>query len=176
MGYSEENICGAVIKAISPSNHLRTYFESKPDLHLVSLVEVLRSHFKEKDSASTFTDFSNAVQLATETCLDFVIRLMWLRQKVLDISCEEGCPYDANLLNKRFHQTMFSGLKNSNIRIEVRENCKLDPTINDEKLLKLVADAVANESERNDKFTVKKEVNVVIAGDKEEKGKSLTKK
>ena len=62
-------INSAVIKAISPSNHLiRTYFESKPGLHLASLVGVLRTHFKEKDSASTFTDLSNAAQLATETC------------------------------------------------------------------------------------------------------------
>ena len=90
LGYSDENICGAVIKAISASNYLRTYFESKPNLLLSSVLDVLRSHFKEKDSASTFTDLSNAVQLSTETCIDFVIRLMCLRQKVHDLSCEEG--------------------------------------------------------------------------------------
>ena len=176
LGYSQENICGAVIKAISPSNYLRTYFESKPGLNLTSLLEILRSHFKEKDSASTFTDLSNAAQLPTETCLDFVIRLMCLRQKVLDLSSEEGCPYDATLLNKRFRQTMFSGLKNTNIRIEIRENCKHDPSLSDENLLKLIADAVANEAERNEKFTVKKEVNSVDAKKKEEKGKVGNKK
>ena len=152
LGYSEENIFGAVIKAISPSNYLRTYFESKQDLHLASLVGVLRSHFKEKDSASTFTDFCNATELATQTCLDFVIRLIRRRQKVLDLSSEEGCPYDANFLNKQFRQTMFTGLRNTNIRIEVREHCKLDPSLSDG----LVADAVENEAERNENFTVKK--------------------
>ena len=80
--------------------------------------------------------------------------------RVLDLSSEEGCSYEANLLNKRFRQTLFSCLKNTNIRIEIRENCKLDPSLSDEKLLKLVADAVANEADRNEKFTVKKEVNL----------------
>ena len=56
VGYSEEKICGAVIKAIAPNNHLRTYFESRPSLKLSSLQEILRSHFKEKDSAATFSE------------------------------------------------------------------------------------------------------------------------
>ena len=166
LGYSEDNICGAVIKAISPSNYMRTYFESKPGLQLSSVLEVLRSHFKEKDSGAVFTDLSNAVQLPAESCLDFVIRLMCLRQKVSDLSAEEGCSYDVNLLNKRFRQTMLSGLKNMNIRAEIRENCKQsDATsvLSDEMLLKMVADAVANEAERFEKFSSKKEVNAISA-------------
>ena len=34
LGYSDEKICAAIIRAIAPSNHLRTYFESKFDLKL----------------------------------------------------------------------------------------------------------------------------------------------
>ena len=169
IGYSEENICGAVIKAISPNNYLRTYFESKPNLQLSSLLEVLRSHFKEKDSASVFTDLSNAAQLSTETCIDFAIRLMCLRQKVLDLSSEEGCQYDELLLNKRFRQTMLSGLKNTNIRAEIRENWK--GSNSDEDLLKVVADAVTNEAERVEKLATKKEINAVNVIKKEENSK-----
>ena len=156
LGVPEERICAAVIKAISPSNNLRTYLESKPNLTLVSMIEILRSHFKEKDSASVFTELSNAVQQVTETALDFVLRLMCLRQKILDLSNEEGCPYDETLLGKRFFHTIFTGMRNANIRVELREKCKNDPKISDEELLKFVSEVVANESERNEKLSTKK--------------------
>ena len=41
-GYSEERICAAVVWAVSPSSNLRTYLESKPDLNLNTLTEILR--------------------------------------------------------------------------------------------------------------------------------------
>ena len=157
-GYSEEQICAAVVKAISPGNNLRTYLESKPGLNLVVVTEILRSHFKEKDSASVFTELGNAVQQSTENALDFVIRLMCLRQKVLDLASQEGCPYQQNLLNKRMFHAMFTGLTNANIRVELRERCKNDFGITDTELLKFVSDVVANESERSEKCSVKKSV------------------
>ena len=49
-GYPEERICTAVVRAVSPSSNLQTYLKSKPDLTLKTLTEILRSHFKEKDS------------------------------------------------------------------------------------------------------------------------------
>ena len=90
LGYSDEIICAAVIRAISPGNNLRTYLEGKTNLSKESLLEILRSHYKEKDSASTFTELSNVAQQTNETCLDFVIRLMCLRDKVSLLSTEEG--------------------------------------------------------------------------------------
>ena len=90
-GHSEEVICCAVINAITPGSHLRTYLESKQSLTLSSLIEVMRSHFREKDSTSIFSELSNAVQAANETCQDFVIRSMCLREKVISLSAEEGC-------------------------------------------------------------------------------------
>ena len=169
LGYSDARICAAVIKAISPSSNLRTYLESKRTLSVDLLVEILRSHFKEKDSASVFTELSNAVQQTTETSLDFVIRLMCLRQKVLTLSREEKCPYDEELLSKRFFHTMFTGMRNSNIRADLREMCKNDFKISDEVLLKFVSEAGANEAERNEKFVTAKKgaINVVETGKQE---------
>ena len=101
-GYTEEVICAAVLKAISPGNNLRTYLESKPGLDIPSLMGVMRSHFHEKDSSSVFTELSNAAQETSESCLDFVVRIMCLRQKVLVLGSEEGCPYDSSLVQKGF--------------------------------------------------------------------------
>ena len=159
-GYSGECICAAVVKAISPGNNLRTYLESKPDLTLVTLLDILRSHFKEKDSASVFTELGNAVQISTENSLEFVIRLMCLRQKVFDLAREEGCPYEQTLLNKRMFHAMFTGLSNANIRVDLRERCQHNVNISDTDLLKFVSEVVANEVERTDKLS-KKSLNVI---------------
>jgi hypothetical protein len=152
LGYPEQGICAAVIKSISPSNNLRTYLESKRNLNLKTLIEVLRTHYKEKDSASVFMELSNAVQLTSETPLDFVIRLMCLRQKILDLSNEEGCPYDENLLKKRFFHAIFTGMRNSNVRVDLKEKLKNELGISDEDILKFVSEAMAYDSERNEKL------------------------
>ena len=65
-GFSEKEICSAVIRAITPGNMLRTYFESREKFSLKSMIKVLRSHFKEKDATAIFTEMSNATQLGSE--------------------------------------------------------------------------------------------------------------
>ena len=89
MGFSEEAICAAIVSAISPGIPLQSYLESKPNLTLASLVQVMQSHFREKDSTSTLTELSNACQTNIETCLEFVMRLMSLRKKVLSLASED---------------------------------------------------------------------------------------
>ena len=157
-GYSESRICAAVVKAIAPSNNLRMYLECKPDLDLRILTEILRSHFNERDSASVFTELGNAVQKPHEHSHDFVVRLLCLRQKVADLGREEGCPYQDNMLKKKMFQAMFTGMSNANIRIELRERCKNNFKISDTELLKIVSEIIAIETERSEKFSVKKSV------------------
>ena len=86
---------------------------------------------------------------------------MCLRQKVLQLSIEEGCAYNEKLLTKRFHQSMFSGIKNQNIRAELRENVPIGSKIEDEKVIKMVSDAVVNETEREVKFSINPSVKLI---------------
>ena len=137
LGYADEVICAAVLRAISPGNNLRTYLESKTDLNVTSLLDIMRSHFHERDSTSVFTELSNAAQGVSESCLDFVIRSMCLRQKVLALGKEEGCPFDATLLQSRFLHTLEVGIRNNNIRTELRDVFKAN--LSDEELLKAAA-------------------------------------
>lgn len=160
--YSDQLICAAIVKSISPASNLRTYLESRKLISLDSIIEILRSHFKEKDSAAVFNELSNAVQQTNETCLDFVLRLLCLREKVLCLSIEEKCPYDEERLRKTFFHTMFTGMRNANIRNELRENCRNDLKMGDEILMKLVSESVANESERNEKLVLAKQKNATV--------------
>ena len=95
-GFSEAEMCAGVIKTIAPGNVLRSYLEPKFFLTVDSLIHIMRSHFKEKDSSSTFTEMSNVVHPSTESPHDFVVRLLSMREKVLILAKEEGFSFITN--------------------------------------------------------------------------------
>ena len=90
-GYSEHEICDAVIKSIAPYLALRTYLVGKYNLNLKTLSRIVRSHFKETNATSLFTKLSNSKQLPSESAEEFVVRLTSLGQKILFISREHNC-------------------------------------------------------------------------------------
>ena len=68
-----------------------------------------------------------------------------MREKVLILVKEEGCPFDKGLLQRRFLHTILTGLRNNNIRNDLRpiiENNK----ISDTHLLQIVSKTVVNDS------------------------------
>ena len=157
--YEDEDICAAVIRAISATDPLRTYFEMEQDLTLESVKKHLKNRFKEKDSAAYVAELCSATQNPEEACDHFVLRLLCLCQKIKALSIEEGYPYNEVALRKNLFRTIFTGMRNTNIRIDLRESCKRQDVslITDEELLQLVAEAVVNEGERTDKLCNKKE-------------------
>ena len=54
--YGEHETCDAVIKCIAPDLAFRTYLVGKDNLNLKTLSRILRSHFKEPNAASLFTE------------------------------------------------------------------------------------------------------------------------
>ena len=101
-------VFAAVIKAIKPGSNLRNYLESLLDIRETAFIQVLKSHFKEKDSSPVFHKLSNCVQLPSESELDFCLRAMSLRHHVMSLSFEEGCPFDEELVRKRFFSYTFN--------------------------------------------------------------------
>lgn len=164
-GYNEPSICGAILKAISPSNSLRSLFETEKKLDVDSMLDILRPYLvQSKDSASYYAELCSSKQRPPDkTAMDFVVRLLGLRNRIVKLSAEEGTPFDQNLLRKQFFKTMFSGLQNQNIRAEVRESCKSvsDGEISGSDLMKIVAEAMSNETLRAGNFSASKEVNLM---------------
>ena len=174
MNYPETLICSAIIKAICPSNHVRAYLENSPDIDLVNMLDILHSHCTEQDSASYFTEMQNASQDPLDTPIQFITKLLVLRQKVLNLSVEEGCAYDKKLIAKRFFHTLFTGLRSDSVRSELREKCKDDYQISDNKLLKYAADVMANDLERKLKLNTNKNGSSVNSLDIEKKDSTST--
>ena len=78
-----------------------------------------------------------------------------MREKVLILAKEEGCPFDKGLLQRHFLHAIWTGLRNNNIWNDLRpilENNK----ISDEHLLQIVSEAVVNDSERHEKLSKEK--------------------
>ena len=159
-GYSSKEICAAVIRSIKAGSNLRNYLESRVNISETAFIQMLRSHFKEKDATSVFHEMSNCVQLASESELDFCLRVMSLRERIVMLSGEEGCPFDDALLKKRFFHTIFTGLKHNNIRMKLQLILKAG-TLSDETLLSEISMAVADEYEHLSKFQSKINVNEI---------------
>ena len=159
-GYTFEEIKAAVIKAIKPTSSLRNYLEGRVNMEEKAFIQILRSHYKEQDSAAVFHEMANCVQMSTESELEFCLRAMSMRQRVISLSREEECPFDENLVKKRFFQALFTGLKHNNIRFELQTILKAG-TISDEDLLQEVSYTSSIEAERINKFKIKSGVNEV---------------
>ena len=78
--------------------------------------------------------------------------LLGLKLRVADLSLEEGAPMDSKILMGQFRKSLFTGIRNTNIRTDVREFCRGNPEANDQKLIKTVAEAMAIERDRAKKM------------------------
>lgn len=88
-GFKYEEIRSGIIKAIKSGCSLRRYFESRPNISEEKLLQILQSHFDIKDSTSLFTELANAAQEPAETELNFVLRAMDLRNKIVTQKMKE---------------------------------------------------------------------------------------
>ena len=145
-GYSEHEICDAVIKSIAPDVGLRTYLEGKDNLNLKTLSRILRSHSKEPNATSLFTELSNDKQLPSESPQEFVVRIMSLRQKILFVSKEDSCGYSETFVQNCYLHAVLVGLRNDN---NWNEFCPLlkNSMLSDEDILENLMLATSDEQE-----------------------------
>ena len=105
---------------------------------------------------------SNAKQLPNETAYNFLMRLMNLRQRIFFVTKEDPHLYSENLTKERLLHAVFVGLKNENIRHELRPLLK-DLNVCDEDLLEMLNRALADENGHIEKTfrTIKSYINEV---------------
>ncbi len=150
--YTEEEICDEVIRVCDGASPLRPILEGKSNLSLENLRSILRSYFQEKDPTTLFNFLSNAVQKSTETAMDFVLRLWELRQKVLFVTNEmdSRVRYSEDLVQDQFVRALITGLRNDNIRNEIKP--VIEGTMEIQELLEIMNRASSDETEREAKL------------------------
>ena len=161
VGYTDAIICGAITKALCPSNVLRQYFETVDDLEVESMLDVLQPYFKQttKNSGTYYTELCNAKQRSPDkSAMDFAVRIFGLKNRIVSLSEEEGALFPQKMLFRQLHKTLYGGIKNLNIRAEVRDGLKsfslLKPS-SDYEYFQVIAEAMSNEETRQIKFNTK---------------------
>ena len=81
-GYTQNKIVDSIVQAIAPGMYLRSYLIGLKDLTLPRQRKILRSH-REKDATSSYEDLITMCQGPKESPLNFLIRALDTRQKVL---------------------------------------------------------------------------------------------
>ena len=153
-GYTSKEIMSGVVKAIKAGSSLRRYLESKTDLAEDNFIKILRSHYNVKDSTTLFNEMAGAAQEPCETEMNFVFRMMDLRNNILTLSKEEGCSFNKTLVRKKFYHALAVGFKKNTIRLELQSFLK-NTEWEDEDLLKEVSLVVARENEQEKKVKSK---------------------
>ncbi len=90
---------------------MRSYLESRTDLTLPVLKQIIRAHFIEKDATELYHSFTRAIQEPKETPIQFLFRAMDFRQRILSASenVKTGLKYNHELIQNHFLQTVLTG-------------------------------------------------------------------
>ena len=150
-GYEDDDICEEVIKGVT-DDVLRSLLEGKTNLTLAKLRKLLRSHFKEKDPTTLFNELSRSAQLSSEDASYFVMRMIDLRTKVVFATKEvdSRVNYPEDLVREQFIRTVTTGLRNDNIRNEIKQ--LFAQNLEEEDLLEKLTQAESDELERLSKL------------------------
>ena len=137
-GYSDKDVCDAVIKAISPHSSLRNYILTLPQRVLKILRSILRVFFQEKTAANLFQSMVTAIQDQKETTQQFLLRLLDAQNRVSFASKEDvESEYSSQLVEKSFLKAFESGLRDENLVTNLRPFLRTSG-ISDEELMKNV--------------------------------------
>ena len=168
-GYKDPEVCEAVIEMISPEQKLRSLLEGKWDATLPKLRRFLRCHFKEEEATKMFHQLSNMSQSEKMTPEDFVQDVIVLRDKILFTSkeAESEFLYSEELVQKQCQHAIVTGLRNDNIKAEVKMAMG-SRFLEDEELLELVNKSVSDEKERQRKLKSSSTAKVNMVEEKKE--------
>lgn len=161
-GYDEGEVVEAVIQAIVPGTKLKSYLESRVDLTLQALRQILRTHYIEKDATELYHSLTHAVQESRESPIQFLMRAMDLRQQIVLASerVKSGLKYSPELLQNQFLQTVLTGLHDDSIRIDMKPVLQ-NANVTDEVLLEKMTAAYSLETERKNKLSATSKAKMV---------------
>ena len=150
-GYSETEICYAVVNSISGDLTIRKYLETiMKDLTLTKLKQHLRGHFKQRNSTELYQELINMSQKPDEDPQNFLMRALTIWQSIL-VNTDDDMGCDPLLVQKMFLKMVESGLREESIRSKLRPHLQ-NPSIPDEELCEQMKLIVFAELDRKQNF------------------------
>ena len=161
-GYSEKEVCDAIIKSISPHSSLRNYILTLPQRTLGKLRSILRVFFQEKNAADLFQAMVTTIQEPKETAQQFLLRLLDALNRVFFASKEERAEseYSSQLVENSFLKAFESGLRDENLVTNLRPFLRASP-VTDDELMRTVNELATKHAERKAKLGVATERNKI---------------
>ena len=142
LGYSTREIVSGVIRATKPGSSLRKYCQSRPDLNFDTLVSQLRSHYGTEDSQEMLEQMRKMKQEPTEKVVDYVHRVMAMRNRILEVNKQEEHDIGESVVRKACFRTISLGLRRDTIRLQVQQ-ILLDIAIDDDDVLERISEVAA---------------------------------
>ena len=109
----------------------------------------------------------NTSQETSESEMNFVLRVMDLRNKILVLAMDEDTQIGEAFVRQRFLHTLSVGFKKDTVRLEMKDILKMR-TLKDEDLLKEVSLVVARDTEHKKKTKSGKDAGVNALGAEEQ--------
>ena len=159
-GYSIRDIYAGVIRAIEAGNPFRDVLELETeDFSKEAFMKSLRSHFKERNPNEIFNELRMCSQKPNESAHKFACRCVALKRKVQNMAKTGNLPMDEENLSSTFFRTIYTGLRQNNIRNELRATLT-EAVATDQDLLMEISLASSTEEERLKKLNGGKTVDI----------------
>ena len=130
--YTEKEVMSGVIKAIQVGCSLKRYLEGQGRLSFKEFRGVLMSHYNVKDSTTLLDEMVNSVQEPKQTLMNYVLKMLALRDEILEVTKDEDCPLGEVWVKRRFKDSLLSGVRKPTIRLEMQallKEGKADPEL-----------------------------------------------
>ena len=158
--HTDDEICREIRKAIATNSPLKTYFDTQVEIGLPKMLEMLRNFYREKSATELFQELGNLSQRANETATEFLLRGFEVRQRLLAAAKAENESYEDSLVRSTFHRAVRTGLKNGQVRAQLRPYLMpgVKPPTQDDVLLRELnlAEAESDETAAKQKVTTKR--------------------
>ena len=149
-GYTEDEIRSGVIAAMEVGSSMRKFFVSNPSLSQKDFMSMLKSKHEVKDSARLLSELGNCAQEPAEEEIDFVFRVLGLKNMIIDLSVDEGCPLGEEMVKKRCYHALSVGLRKETVRLEMQPILKA-MELNDSELMIEFQNVVTKDTEHRAK-------------------------
>ena len=142
LGYSIREIVSGVIRATKAGSSLRKYCQSRPDLTFDKLVSQLRSHYGTEDSQEMLEHMRKMKQEPTEKVVDYVHRVMAMRNRILDVNKKEEHDIGEAVVRKACFRTISLGLRRDTIRLQAQQ-ILVDINLDDDEVVEQISQVAA---------------------------------
>ena len=116
-GYSEQAIASAVRKCVAQGSDTRTYFDLKPNITLKEMIDFITGAQKATTSRQLYKSISSACQNPNEESQKFAVRLLGLREKLLNAAEKENwVRYNAAQIQEVFLEALRTGISDESVK------------------------------------------------------------